>query len=59
MDRDYYDDDLPDIYVSPLEYVKQNKDTLKTVGILIGIPAGLCLLSTFFTYYVSKKIETL
>lgn len=59
MPHDYYDDDLPEPYVTLAESLRANSGTIASVGKIISVPVGAFLLTCVFNYYVKKKLESL
>jgi hypothetical protein len=56
---DFYDEDLPEPYMTLAESIRKNKDSIKTVSKIVGTPIGAFLLTCVFNYYVKKKLESL
>lgn len=59
MQLDLYDEDLPEPYMTLVESMRHNKETLVTVSKVVGIPVSAFLLTCAFNYYVKKRLETL
>jgi hypothetical protein len=59
MQLDLYDEELPEPYMTLVESLRHNKESVVTVGKIVGIPVGAFLLTCVFNYFVKKKLETL
>lgn len=56
---DFYDEDLPEPYMTLAESWTAHKQTIKTVSKIVSIPVGAFLLTCVFNYWVKKKLESL
>jgi len=57
--EDFYEYDPPEVRTSWADLFQQNKDTIKTVAPIVGIPTGLFLLTCVANYYINKKLGSL
>jgi hypothetical protein len=56
---DFYDEDLPEVYVPWAESLKEKKDVLLYAGKFVAIPTGLFVLTCIANYYINKKLGPL
>ena len=59
MEIDYYDEDLPEVTLTWAESFQENKDTIKAVGLLVGIPTALFVAITFANRWMDKNWSAL
>jgi len=59
MQIDYYDEDLPEPYMTLAESWRAHKEPIKLISKIVSIPVGAFLLTCVFNYYVKKKLESL
>lgn len=59
MQLDYYDEELPEPYMTLAESYSKNKESIKSVAKIVGTPILAFALTCVFNYYVKKKMESL
>lgn len=57
--EDYYDEDLPEIKPSMVEFLAASKGALILAGKAISLPLGLFILTCVANYFINKKVESL
>lgn len=56
---DFYDEDLPEPYMTLAESWHAHKESIKTISKIVGTPVLAFAVTCVFNYYVKKKLKSL